>query len=412
MPTPRRAAVVFVLVTVTLDILAMGIIIPVLPKLVEQFVGGDPARAAMYFGAMSASWALMQLIFSPILGGLSDRFGRRPVILISNLGLGLDYILMALAPDIAWLFVGRIVSGICAASFSTATAYIADVTPPEKRAAAFGLIGAAFGVGFVAGPAVGGLLGGYDPRLPFWIAAGFSLANAAYGYFVLPESLAVENRSAFGWRGANPIGALRLLAGDRVLTGLACANFLNYIAHAVLPALTVLYTTTRYGWGLREVGLVLAAVGVTAATVQGLLIKPIVARFGPRAALVAGYLFGAVGMTIYGLAPTPLIFYCGIIFGALWGMAGPASQQLMTARVGVDQQGRLQGAGSSLMAVGNLIGPLLFTQIFAVTLPWGLQYSGLAYVLAGLLLATAALAGLLVLRGSSSDVRAVIEADR
>ena len=205
---------------------------------------------------------------------------------------------------------------------------------------------------------------------------------------------------------------MRLLAGDRALTGLASANFLNYIAHAVLPALTVLYTTTRYGWGLREVGLVLAAVGVMAAIVQGLLIKPIVARFGPRVALVAGYLFGAVGMTIYGLAPTPLIFYCGIIFGALWGMAGPASQQLMTARVGVDQQGRLQGAGSSLMAVANLIGPLLFTQIFAVTLPWGLQYSGLAYVLAGLLLATAALAGLLVLRGSSSDVRAVIEADR
>ena len=265
----------------------------------------------------------MQFIFSPVLGGLSDRFGRRPVILLSNVGLGLDYILMALAPDLAWLFVGRIISGICAASFSTATAYIADVTPVEKRASAFGMIGAAFGIGFVFGPAVGGLLGGYDPRLPFWIAAGFSLINACYGYFVLPESLAAENRSAFSLRRASPFGAFRLLLSDRILTGLSASSFLHFLAQAVLPALTVLYASNRFGWGVREVGFVLAGVGVSSAIVQGGLIKPIVTRFGPRRTVIAGYVFGAIGMAVYGLAATPWMFCVGIPFGALWAWPVP-----------------------------------------------------------------------------------------
>ena len=398
MSANRRAAVAFVLVTVALDVLALGIVIPVQPKLVELFLRGDTARAAQYFGLMSASWALMQFVFSPILGGLSDRFGRRPVILISNLGLGLDYILMALAPDITWLFVGRILSGICAASFSTATAYIADVTPVERRASAFGLIGAAFGIGFVAGPAVGGLLGGFDPRLPFWVAAGCSLLNACYGYFVLPESLPVANRSAFSLVKANPLGALRLLAGDTVLSGLAASNLLHAVAHAVLPSLSVLYAGHRYGWGVREVGLLLAGVGITSAIVQGALIRPIIARFGARTTLIAGYLFGAVGMTIYGLAPNPWLFCCGIPLGALWGLAGPSSQQLMTQRVGVDVQGKLQGASSSIMAIGNLIGPILFTQIFAVTARWGDVYSGIAYVVAAMLLIAASFSASMTLR--------------
>src|SRR6267378_6289311 len=209
--TPRRAALAFIFVTVVLDMLALGMIVPVLPKLVEDFVGGNTARAAEIYGLFGTVWALMQFIFSPVLGALSDRYGRRPVILISNLGLGLDYLVMALAPSLAWLFVGRIISGITAASFSTAYAYIADVTEPEKRAGAFGMVGAAFGVGFVLGPAVGGLLGTLDPRLPFWVAAAFSLANAAYGYFVLPESLPRERRTAFSWARANPVGSLRLL---------------------------------------------------------------------------------------------------------------------------------------------------------------------------------------------------------
>lgn len=395
---PRKATVAFVLVTVMLDVLAIGIVIPVLPKLVESFLGGDAGRAAIWFGMMSASWALMQFIFSPVLGSLSDRFGRRPVILISNLGLGLDYVLMALAPSIGWLFVGRIISGICAASFSTATAYIADVTPAEQRASAFGLIGAAFGLGFIAGPAVGGLLGGYDPRLPFWVAAGFSLANACYGFFVLPESLPLASRSTFSWSRANPLGALRLLLSDNVLAGLSASNFLHHVAHAVLPVLSVLYCSHRYGWGVREVGFLLAGIGISSAIVQGALITPIVAALGPRRALVLGYISGAVSMTLYGLAPTALIFCAGIPFGALWGIAAPASQQLMTARLGADAQGKLQGAGSSLMAIANLIGPILFTQIFAVTVTWSRGFSGLAYVLAAGLLLAAAAGAMLTLR--------------
>ena len=293
----RTAAVAFVLVTVALDVIAMGLVIPVLPKLVESLSGGDTAHAARIFGVFGIAWALMQLIFSPIHGMLSDRFGRRPVLLLSNLGLGLDYVLCALAPDLTWLFVGRVLSGICAASFSTASAYIADVTPPAERAQKFGLIGAAFGVGFVLGPALGGLLGHADPRLPFWVAAALSLANAAYGYFVLPESLPRDRRAAvFSWAKANPFGALTLLRSNTQLSQLAIIQFLFHVAHAALPAVFVLYAGYRYGWTERDVGLSLAAVGVCAAIVQGGLIRPVVARIGERAALIAGLLFGVAGI--------------------------------------------------------------------------------------------------------------------
>ena len=399
MLAPRRAAVAFILVTVALDVLALGIVIPVMPKLVEIFLGGDTARAAAIFGYMSASWGLMQFIFAPLLGALSDRYGRRPIILISNLGLGLDYVLMALAPDIAWLFVGRIISGICAASFSTATAYIADVTPAEKRAAAFGLIGAAFGIGFVAGPAFGGLLGGVDPRLPFWVAAACSLANAVYGYVVLPESLPQASRSAaFSWVRANPFGALRLVTSDKILSGLSAAMFVHAVAHAVLPSMAVLYMGYRFGWGVREVGFMLAGVGVTSAIVQGGLIRPIVARFGPRRALISGLSFGAAAMAVYGVAATPFAFCLGIPLGALWGIANPSAQQLMTQRVGADQQGQLQGANASLQAIGNFIGPLLFTQVFAATVQWGRSSAGLAFILAAALLVLATLVALITTR--------------
>ncbi|MGZ3461771.1 MAG: MFS transporter, partial [Archangium sp.] len=233
--TPRRAALVFIFVTVLLDILAMGMIIPVLPKIVLGFLNGDTARAAEVFGLFSTVWALMQFVFSPVLGALSDRHGRRPVILLSNFGLGLDYILMALAPSLSWLFAGRVISGITSASISTASAYIADVTPPEKRAASFGMIGAAFGVGFVLGPALGGVLGNMNPRLPFWVSAALSLANAMYGLFVLPESLPPERRMAFQWRRANPVGALTLLRSNREVLGLASVHFLYNLAHVALP---------------------------------------------------------------------------------------------------------------------------------------------------------------------------------
>ena len=252
---PRRAALAFIFVTITLDMMAIGVIIPVLPKLVEDFVSNDTAAAARIYGVFGVVWALMQFVSMPVMGALSDRFGRRPVILLSNFGLAFDYVLMALAPNLAWLFVGRVISGITAASISTGMAYVADVTPVEKRAAAFGMTGIAFGLGFVLGPALGGLLGGLDPRLPFWAAAALSFANAMYGLFVLPESLPPERRRAFEWRRANPIGSLKLLRSRPGLTRLASISFLGSLAHAVLPSVFVLYAGYRYGWDTRRVGL-------------------------------------------------------------------------------------------------------------------------------------------------------------
>lgn len=385
---PRQAAVFFILVTVVLDMLSFGIIIPVLPKLVEEFLGGDTAQAAEMYGLMGTSWALMQFVCSPIQGALSDRFGRRPVVLLSNLGLGLDFILMALAPSLPWLFAGRVISGIASSSFSTAGAYIADVTPPEKRAAAFGLMGASFGLGFVLGPAVGGLLGALDPRWPFWGAAATSLLNAGYGWFVLPESLPVEKRAQFRWRRANPVGALILLRSHHELFGLATANFLMNLAHAVLPSIAVLYLGYRYGWGPSAVGFTLAAVGICAMIVQGTLVRRITAKLGERRTLLTGLLCGAAGFAIYGLAPTPFVYCLGIPVMAFWGLAGPSAQVFMTRRVSASEQGQLQGAIASLTGIAGLIGPTLFTQTFAAFIgpqeDWHLP--GAPYLLSSLLL--------------------------
>jgi DHA1 family tetracycline resistance protein-like MFS transporter len=355
----------FILVTVVLDMLSFGIIIPVLPKLVEDFVAGDTAQASVVYGLMGTAWALMQFLCSPIQGALSDRFGRRPVVLLSNAGLGLDYILMALAPNLSWLFLGRVISGIASSSFSTAGAYIADVTPLEKRAAAFGMIGVAFGLGFILGPALGGWLGMSDPRLPFWGAAMTSLANACYGFFVLPESLPPDRRAPFAWRRANPVGSLVLLRSHHELFGLAAVTFLGHLGHAVLPSTAVLYLGYRYGWGSAAVGLVLAAVGTCAMIVQGALVKPITASLGERRTLLLGLFCGALGFLIYGLAPTGALYCAGIPVMALWGLSGPAAQALMTRRVSTSEQGQLQGAIASFVGIAGLIGPTLFTRTFA-----------------------------------------------
>ena len=389
---PRQAAVFFILVTVVLDMLSFGIIIPVLPKLVEEFLGGDTAQAAEIYGLMTTSWALMQFVCSPIQGALSDRFGRRPVVLLSNLGLGLDFILMALAPSLSWLFAGRVISGIASSSFSTAGAYIADVTAPEKRAAAFGLMGVSFGLGFVLGPAVGGLLGAVDPRWPFWGAAATSLLNACYGFFVLPESLPLDKRAPFRWQRANPAGALILLRSHHELFGLATANFLMNLAHGVLPSVAVLYLGYRYGWGPSAVGFTLAAVGICAMIVQGTLVRPITAKLGERRTLLTGLLCGAAGFAIYGLAPTPFVYCLGIPVMAFWGLAGPSAQGFMTRRVSASEQGQLQGAIASLTGIAGLIGPTLFTQTFALFIgphaDWNLP--GAPYLLStGLLLVSA-----------------------
>jgi MFS transporter, DHA1 family, tetracycline resistance protein len=391
-PEPPKTALVFIFSIVLLDVIALGIIIPVLPKLVQDMLGGDTPRAAELYGLFGTAWALMQFVFSPLLGALSDRFGRRPVLLISMLGLGLDYILMALAPTLVWLFVGRVISGITSASFSTAYAYLSDVIPPEKRARSFGLVGAAFGVGFVLGPAIGGLLGGIDPRLPFWIAAAFCLANAAFGYFLLPESLPPERRMAFQWKRANPVGSLRLLGTHPQLMGLAGVAFLSSLAHAVLPSVAVLYCSYRYGWSDQVMGLTLAAAGVSSGIVQGLLVQPAIARLGERNALVAGLLFGTAGFTVYGLADTSAWFWSGLPLMALWGVSTPALMGIMTRLVSGSEQGQLQGANASQMAVANLIGPTLFGFTFAWAIAPGaaLHQPGTPFLLAGALLCAGA----------------------
>ena len=394
---PRQAATVFILITVALDMLALGAIIPVLPGLIKSFLAEDTASASRIYGLFGTTWALMQFIFMPVLGSLSDRYGRRPIVLLSNLGLGLDYILMALAPSLWVLFIGRVISGITAASFSVASAYVADVTPPAKRAAAFGMVGAAFGVGFMFGPAIGGLLGEFGPRVPFWVAAAFSLLNFVYGYFVLPESLAAANRSAsFQLRSANPVGSLRFLTSAPALMPLAFVNFLSFLAHEVLPSVTVLYTTFRYGLSTGAVGLFLFGVGLASFIVQGALVKPLVKQFGEEHVLIGGLLAGAAGFATYGLAPNLWWFTLGLPMVALWGTSGAAVQALMTRKVGPTQQGQLQGALASLRGVSGLIGPGLFTLTFAQFIG-GWSFAGLPgapFILSALLLGFGALLAL------------------
>ncbi len=381
---------------------AFGIIAPVLPDLIRQFEGGDFARASSITGYFGFAWATMQFIFSPILGAWSDRFGRRPVILISCFGLSIDYVFMAVAPSLPWLLVGRIISGITTSNISTAFAYVTDVTKPEERAKPFGLISAVFGLGFVIGPAVGGWLGNMNLRFPFWAAAALSLGNALYGYFVLPESLPPERRAKSAWHMANPLGSLRLLTANRELGGLAVVTTLYYLAHNSLPSMWALYTEYRYAWSRRDVGLSLAVVGVCAAVVSGVLVGPFVKRFGERRSLLSGLLFGTIGFAGFALAARGWMILAVIPFIALWGIAAPAMQSLMARHVDPSSQGKLQGAINSLRAITGMAGPVLFTQIFAIAISprYGLHLPGAPYYLAALLLGASLLLAVYVTRPS------------
>ncbi len=395
----RRAALAFVFITVLLDILAFGMIIPVLPHLIASFLGGDISRAAIIHGIFASCFMVMQFLFSPVQGALSDRFGRRPVILMSNLGLGLDFILMAVAQTLPLLFIGRVLSGITSASFSTANAYIADVTPPEKRAAAYGKLGMAFGIGFVLAPAIGGLLGDVHPRLPFWIAAGLSIANFCYGLLVLPESLPADRRTPFSWKRANPIASLNFLSHHPEVFALAGVVFLMQLAHIVYPSTFVLYADYRFGWGSKMVGITLGLVGILSAVVQGGLISRFIKRFGERRTLYIGLVAGTLGFFLYGLAPTGYWFWAAMPIAALWGVSMPAAQALMTRQVDPHEQGRLQGAVVSLASVAGIFGPSLFTRVFADVTSSGLHtaWAGVTFWMAGLMLG---LAGLLAWRAT------------
>ena len=397
--TRRKAVIAFIIVTCMLDIIGLGIIIPVFPELVEDFAGSN-AEAGWLNGVFVALWAAMQFVASPIIGSLSDQHGRRPVILVSCAGLALDYVLMALAPNLWWLVLGRIVNGITTSSFTTCFAYMADITPPEGRARAYGLIGAAFSGGFVIGPVIGGLLGEYSPRAPFWFAAGLSAIAFLYGLLILPESLRPEARMKFSWARANPFGAMKLLGRHPELSGLAVVNFLLYFAHHVFSAVFVLYAAYRYGWGPWEVGVLLALVGALDMGVQGLLVGRAAKLFGDRPVMVFGLFGGAVGIALMGLAPTGLMFVLAMIPNSLWGLAMPTLQALMTNHVSESEQGQLQGATASVASIAGIASPLFFGAVYAYSLQPDslLNFSGTAFLMAALVLLGAALIGWVVAR--------------
>ncbi len=396
-PEGRRAAATFIFLTVTLDMLALGMIAPVLPRLIESFLHGNAANAAQMLGLFGTVFALMQFLFSPVLGSLSDRFGRRPVVLLSNFGLGLDYFLMAWAPELSWLFLGRVISGLTASSIPTAMAYMADVTPREKRATAFGMLNAAFGMGFVLGPALGGLLGNVNPRLPFWVAGGLSMANGLYGLFVLPESLARSNRSAFSWKRANPVGSLSLLSRRGSVLALSGLLLLGYIAQQSLMNVYVIYADFRYHWTDRTVGLSLATVGIFSGLYGALLVKRAVGKLGERGAISLGLVCGAAGYAMFGLSKTGLLFWLAIPVLNLMALVWPSAQSIMSHNIGPSEQGQLQGAINSIRGIAGLIGPGLFTYIFSKSIGAGavIHAPGMPfYVASGMLLAALGVAEL------------------
>lgn len=365
MKTTPNNALLFIFITVLVDVIGLGIIIPIVPKLIENLTGLGINEASKYGGWLLFSFAIMQFIFSPILGGLSDRFGRRPILLLSLFGLGLDYIFHAFAPSIAWLFVGRIIAGIMGASFSTATAYIADISSPEKRAQNFGLIGAAFGLGFIIGPVIGGISSKWGTNVPFLIAAGLTLLNVIYGYFVLPESLSKDNRRAFEWKRANPISSLKNLRKHPVVSGLVISLVLTFIASHAVQSNWSFYTMYKFNWTAEIVGYSLAVVGVLVAFVQGFLIRKIIPRLGQVKSIYLGMSFSALGLLLFGLASESWMMFAFLIPYCLGGIAGPSIQGVISSQVPANEQGELQGALTSLMSLCGVFGPLLMTNLFA-----------------------------------------------
>ena len=366
---PARVASGFILIAVFLDMAALGISITVLPSLIGRLVHGPDA--GWINGVFVGVWALVQFACAPTLGVVSDRFGRRPLLLLSMTGLGLDYVVMALAPDLWWLLAGRIVSGVTASSFSVCYAYVTDVTPEGGRAAAFGRLGAAFGLGFILGPALGGLLGAESVRAPFWAAAALSLGNALFGFLVLPESLPRERRSAFAWRKANPLGALSLLRSHPELGGLAWTHLLSQLAGASIASVYVLYVVGRFGWSLRMVGLSLAFVGVLVAGVQGVAVGRITRAIGERRTLLLGVAAGGASLLGFGLASAGWMIFASLLVFGLWGLQGPSTLALMSRRVSEAEQGRLQGAVASLTSMADGVGPFVFGAIYSVALGAG-----------------------------------------
>jgi len=360
-----RPALGFIFVTLLLDVTGFGIIIPVLPKLINHLTGGDMSSASVYGGWLMFAFSIMQFLFSPVLGNLSDRFGRRPVLLFSLFGFGIDYFIIAFAPTIGWLFAGRIIAGIMGASFTTATAYIADISTPEKRAQNFGMIGVAFGVGFIIGPVIGGVLGQFGVRVPFIAAAILTFLNWLYGYFILPESLGVENRRRFELKRANPIGSLMSLKRYPVVAGMVASLLLIYIAGHAVQSNWTYFTIEVFHWSEAMIGYSLGFVGLLFAAVQGGLIRVINPKLGPKRSIYFGLALYAVGLILFAFANKSWMMFAFLIPYCLGGIAGPALQSIISNQVPANEQGELQGALTSMMSVTSIIGPPLMTNIFA-----------------------------------------------
>jgi DHA1 family tetracycline resistance protein-like MFS transporter len=362
----RRGNIALVLAVVYVDMLGIGLAFPLLPRLVQHFEGGNFSRASWIFGLLAAAYALMQFLLAPALGALSDRFGRRPVLLLSLLGMGINYLVLATAPSLAWLAIGRVVAGAMGASYSTANAYLADITPPEKRAQSFGLIGAAFGFGFITGPAIGGLLGDIDLRLPFLVASGLSFANLAFGFFILPESLAAENRRAFSLSRANPVGALADIGRYQSVLNLVVVFILATFANRVAESTWVLFATYRFHWSAAAVGFSLAMVGVMFVVGQGGLVRLVVPKFGERRAILLGLSVSAVVVVLYGIVPEGWMVYPVMLLALFgWTIAQPATMGLMSRALPANEQGMLQGAVASMNSLTAVVGPPIWTAIFA-----------------------------------------------
>jgi MFS transporter, DHA1 family, tetracycline resistance protein len=365
MSSKKQAALGFIFVTLLIDVIGFGIIIPVVPQLIQELSGGTLSEASVIGGWLLFAYSFMQFICAPIVGGLSDRYGRRPVLLLALFGFGLDYLLTSFAPTVAWLFAGRIVAGIMGASFTTGAAYIADISTPEKRAQNFGIIGAAFGLGFIIGPLIGGLLGPYGTRVPFMAAAGLTMINWLYGYFILPESLKPENRRKFEWKRANPIGSLMHLKRYPVIMGLVASLVMIYIAAHAVQSNWAFYTMEKFKWDDRMVGISLAFVGTMFAIVQGFLIRKIIPRLGNYRSVYVGLGLSASGYILYAFAGESWMMFAVTAVYCLGGIAGPALQGIISTQVPPTEQGELQGALTGLMSVTSIIGPVVMTNTFA-----------------------------------------------
>ena len=392
MASNRKAAMGFIFITLMIDVTGLGLVIPVFPKIILQLIDGNISDASRYGGLLTFTYAIMQFLFAPVLGGMSDKFGRRPVLLFSLFGFALDYLFLSFAPTIGWLFLGRANAGVTGASFTTATAYIADISTPENRAQNFGMVGAAFGLGFIIGPVIGGLLGSFGPRIPFMVAAGLSFLNWLYGYFILPESLSKENRRAFSWKRANPMGTLRQLKKYQGLGGLIISFILIYLAAHAVQSNWSYFGIEKFNWSEKMIGISLGVVGLLVATVQGGLIRFINPRLGNEKSVYVGLLLYAMGLLLFAFASQSWMMFVFLIPYCMGGIAGPALQSIISGSVPADEQGELQGGLTSLISLTSIVGPLMMTGLFSYFTKPGapVHFSGVAFFMGFLLMLSSA----------------------